>query len=266
MHIINKIRWRLEKYILDPIINSYLKKRIYQKNDCENFYTTKDGLNRIYIRKIFQSMLTNSDMEMLYQKDFDNAYSRGIKNDPINIQQKELLRYRVYVNTVISQLAVNGGGDFCTVGVSWGIVPRTIYQYLYNSDFWNSDRKYFLVDKWEKILFASEKNIVQENYCGDIEFVKNEFKEKTFKIIQEYAPKAFEGIKNKISYLHLNTGDKAAEFETIKLLYERLTNPGFIIIDNYHFSDQEDSIDGYLKKKNNFVLSLGNSQGIVIKL
>ena len=268
MHFINKIRWRVEKYILDPIINFYLNKRIYEKTDNKNLaYVTEPRLKLVHARKIFQGMISGSDMGALFQKDFDEAYTRGIANDPVNLYQKELLRYRVYINTAIASLAVQGGGDFCCVGVSWGIVPRTIYQYLDKQNFWKNGPTYFLVDKFEQVLFAGDSNKkIQTDYCGDIEFIKNEFKEENFQIIQKYAPEALHDITTKVSYLHLNTGDKVSELKTVKFLYDKLTNPGFIVIDNYHYSDDERSIDGYLKKKNNFVLQLGNSQGIVVKL
>ncbi len=272
MNTFYKIRWRIEKHLIDPLCNFYLKNRFYESPPGENrhenlFFTAKPKLKRFEPKRIFQYMISGSNMEALYEDDFDKAFSRGILNDPININQKELLRYRVYINALIANLAKAAGGDFCSVGVSWGIVPRTIYNYLDKNRFWESGQKYFLIDKYDQVLFASSsEKITQTNYCGDINFIKNEFKEDTFQIIQEYAPEAFLRIKKKISYLHLNTADKKSELETINLVYDKMTTPGFIVIDNYTHCNNKNSIDSFLKNKNNFVIPLGNSQGVIIKL
>jgi len=269
MNFFQKIKWRLEKYLIDPIVSLYLRNRLYENypkaHGLKVFVADKNKISRFFANKYFQCIITSSNLYNIYEAHFEKSYLRGLRNDPQN--HEDLLRYRVYINSIIAKLASKQEGDFCTVGVSWGIVPRTIFEYLNIDGFWDKKgaRKYYLIDKWEQILFAGMSDVKQPNYCGDFEHIKKEFFEDNYKIIKEYAPQACEKIDTKLSYLHLNTGDKKSEYETVRLLWGNITSPGYIIIDNYYYSDQEESIDGFLREVNSFVLPLGNSQGIVIK-
>lgn len=265
MKLVHKLRWRIEKNTIDPLVNLYLRKRFYQKeitkHDEKVFVAGEKKLEAFPTGNVFQSMVSGSSLENVYSDDFEKAYLRGFKNEPF--YEKEPLRYRVFINAIIASQANKLVGSFCTVGVSWGIVPRTVFEFL---NLRGSSKSYYLVDKWDKSL-ASDGGTSQGNYCGDFEFIENEFSESNFKIIREFAPKGCEKISDQISYLHLNTGDRISEVETLKLLWKKITTPGFIVIDNYSFSnDSERSFDLFLKEKNNSILPLGNGQGIIFKV
>lgn len=266
MNIFNKLRWRLEKYAFDPLVKMYLSNRLFQKNNLENpptVFSIQPRLSALDYKLVFQCMATSQDMEFLWEKNFVKAFEYGLKNDPVNIKQKEKLRYRLYINLLVARLAASSGGGYVTVGVSWGIVPKMIHFYLNKNSFWGS-RNYYLIDKYERILFATQGNQIQENYCGDISFIKKCFQDKCFKIIEEYAPKGLNFIDSKISFLHLNTGDKNAEYESVKYMYDKMTRPGYILIDNYYYQKKEDSIDHFVSLKGDLILPLGNSQAIIV--
>jgi len=270
VNVLDKIRWRIEKHIFDPLVSLYLNNRIYErdKDPEKNFlFKSKPNLQRVGSKSAFQNIITEFKLDMLYEKNFEVAYENGIKDDPNNKQLKEWLRYGVYLNAIVAKLAVLGGGDFCTVGVSYGVVPRTIYDYLSSLGLWDKQRKYILVDKWEGLLFASQiTKTRQSEYCDNVEFIKRKFREDSFQIIQKYAPEALHQIKNKISYIHLNTTDAEAEFKTIEFIYDKLTTPGFIVIGHYGILQTRELIDLFLEKHNNYVIPLPNLQGIIVKI
>jgi hypothetical protein len=126
-----------------------------------------------------------------------------------------------------------------------------------------------LVDKWEQVLVASSigssQNNFQSVYCGDFEWVKKEFSDPGFTIIKDYAPQGVKEIEN-LSYLHFNTGDKVADVSTIKLLYDRMTTPGIVVMDNYSCDYGIDSVDTFLRSKDNIVIPMASGQGIILKL
>jgi hypothetical protein len=138
-----------------------------------------------------------------------------------------------------------------------------------NQDGLWSNRKYYLVDKWEQVLVASNIGSSQSNfqsvYCGDFGWVKKEFSDPGFTIIRDYAPQGIKEIES-LSYLHLNTGDRVADVATIKLLYDRMTTPGVIVIDNYSYDCGIDSVDTFLYSKNNIVIPMASGQGIILNL
>jgi len=253
MNIIRKIRQQFVEYIkhiFDPIVNVYLRRRYG-------------------IKKAYQGMFTSSNMYEVYQSPlFNGCYERSILNDSTLARQKDSLRFRYYINASIARLAISGGGDFVCVGVSYGVAPRLIYEYLKPTGFWNGSHKFFLVDKFDQAWCPSMGTKIQQSYCGSFRFIKEEFQEKNFEIIKQHAPQAFVEyrINNKISFLLLDANDMVSEYKTIELLYDQITCPGFIIIDNYGAYASNEAINSFLKTNNNFVIPIGNHQGIVIKL
>ncbi|MDR1366191.1 MAG: hypothetical protein LBJ03_03890 [Holosporales bacterium] len=111
MNLLQKIRWRLEKYVTDPMVRHYLRFRLFEREQTKNFaFITEPRLKKIPASKEFQDFVCAGEMNCLYEERFDAAYSRGVKNDPYNCEAKEYLRYRVYIDTIFAELARAGGG------------------------------------------------------------------------------------------------------------------------------------------------------------
>lgn len=261
MDLINKVRWRVEKYICDPIVRFYLEKRILDKNFTTSgdriYKVTTNQLSGIPIKYSFQDVMSSLGADNAFEQDFEKAFLRGMQNEPC--YDKDLVRYRAYVGAIIAKMALKYSGDFCMVGVSWGILPRTVFNYC---DLGNTQKKYYLMDKWDKSITSEDHN-ARDNYCGDFDWIKNEFKERNFKIIREFAPIGCNKIDSQISYLHLNTADFNAEVKTLNIMWDKITTPGFIVIDNYSLS--KDAFDNFFKEKDIKVFSFLNRQGLVIK-
>ena len=80
-------------------------------------------------------------------------------------------------------------------------------------------------------------------------------------ILHEIAPE-------KISYLHLDLNNAAAELGALEFLFDRIVPGGSIVFDDYGwyaYRAQKEAEDAFLNPRNYRVLELPTGQGLLIK-
>jgi len=211
----------------------------------------------------FQNLfIAGASTKYAYEEKFEKAFTRGMANEPY--YPKQLIRYRVYINALMANYAKNLEGDFCSIGISWGVLQRTAFEYTNLSQ--QKNKLFYLIDSWEKVL-TSETSKKISNYCDDYDFICSEFKEPNFKIIRELAPKGCDFVKTPISFLSLNTSDTKVEIDSVAALWDQITTPGFIVIDSYTWNGHDmDAWGKFFEDKNCLRIPLPNGQGIIIKI
>lgn len=244
------IHFRLKKYLLEPFIRWNFKDGAY--------LISQNRITKLDDSKLFQNVISYADCSNIYDNNFNTYLKIGMKNEPYYPEQ--MLRYRVYVACQVAKVASRIPGNFCLIGVSWGVVPKTIYHYLSLN---KTDIIYYLLDCWDGSLNHQSDNKIN-NYCSDFNFIKSSFNDPLFKIIKGFAPDICSAVEGKISFLHLNTGDVDSECKSILALSDKMNPSSFILIDNYDLDGNAKKYNEALERLNHDKFNLLNGQLLVI--
>lgn len=135
-------------------------------------------------------------------------------------------RYRIYNHCMFALLCRNVPGDFVSAGVSFGVSPRIIYDYV---NFESLGKTLHLIDGFD----GATGNGIKPSYNTDAELVRRQYPANaSIKIHKKLIPDAITGL-GPIAFAGLHTGNKDAECASLPMLYERLSLGGWIFIDQY---------------------------------
>jgi hypothetical protein len=140
----------------------------------------------------------------------------------------------------MAALATRAPGDVLTVGVSWGVTQRVLYDYL---DLASSERTLHMVDPFVSAATRSNRT-VQQKYNSDAELVRRQYPLDA-KIIfhRAFIPDCLplDGIE-RLAFVYMNTADDISESATLPGLF-KLTSPGgVIVIDGYAINGGAQSV------------------------
>ncbi len=219
MKLCQKIKNHINRHIVYPLIKKYFKK--------ETFLIAKGNIQEIHHQSIFQHCLSFTDGSQFYSKGFEDVLSKAMLNEPY--YDSQIMRYRVYVACVAAHIAESyKEGDFCFIGVSWGVTPKAVEQLV---DYASNNKICYLIDCWDGSLTSDGHQLA--NYCSDVSHIQSSFNDPYYKIIQGYVPFACHGVESRLAFIHLNTGDVQSEVGTISLLSRILAPRAVMLIDNY---------------------------------
>lgn len=208
----------------------------------------------------YQGLKTRHNARPLHVGRFATAFDRWRLLDQNH--DADLLRYRVYNVCQFASLCSNIPGDFVSVGVSYGVSARTVFDYV---NFPSLGKTMHLVDPLTGADGEPGKTRFYYNLNPDnllAQFPKGA----PIKLHREFAPKAFSLFDDAISFAFLNTGHAQSEAESIAVLYRRLTAGGIIIADLYAAGDGNFSIyDPYLRQIDTEPLWLPSGQCVIFK-
>jgi len=171
-------------------------------------------------------MLTTTDTSPLHTGRFAELYEKNITLDP-HISS-DVIRYRLYNICKFANLCRDVPGDFICAGVSWGVSPKMVYDFV---DLPSTGKRLHLIDRFDR-SGPGRSGISSEGYNSDIEYVRRQYPPDKVVFHQQFIPQALPLPNvNKIAFAFLNTGNPEADAKSIPLLLSRLSPGGIIIID-----------------------------------
>ena len=197
---------------------------------------------------------------------FNTAFSKAIKNIPED-GPKDLkqIEWRAHIVTWAANQALRNEieGDFVECGVWYGVLSKTICEYLNMENF--GDRRFYLVDTF------GETQGSHSYYKNDIyNDVKDRFSiYPQIQIIRGLVPECLPKItSSKIAYLAIDMNSSEPELETLKYFYKKLVKGGIIYFDDYGWSYPElrKVVDEFFSDKPETLLHFPSGNSIVVKI
>jgi hypothetical protein len=200
---------------------------------------------------------------------FNTAFATAIKSipkkGPKNLQ---IIEWRAHISTWAANqaLRIEGGGDFVECGVWYGVLSKTICEYL-NLENWG-DRKFYLVDTFGE----AQGSHPAEKYKKDIyEDVKERFSiYPQIQIIRGVVPDCLTKItSSKIAYLAIDMNSSKPELETLKYFYEKIVPGGIIYFDDYgwgEYGELRKVVDEFFSNKPETLLHFPSGNSIAVKI
>ena len=163
-------------------------------------------------------------------------------------------------------------GDYVELGVGKGF--NTCAALHYQSG--NHNRRYLLFDKFDPCVVDQETGLILKDrfnpeYGLNLEEVKNNLIRYSEDIVffKGHLPQSIDlNLIDNISFLHIDLNAAIPETASLKLLWQKISPGGIIILDDYAQEGRKNQFDAMnkLSKEMNFsILSLPTGQGLIIK-
>lgn len=172
----------------------------------------------------YQGVRTVHSTRALHTGPFADIYERYWRLDPSITET--CLRLRLYYACYFAKRAP--AGDFAFVGVSYGVAPRVLYDYVRLAG-----RTLHLVDPFTGMAHVGGPAL--SRYNTSAEFVAAQFPpdaDLRFHRCGIPAGLPLDGVE-KLAFVHFNTGDAVAEATSLPDFFDRLLLGGAIVIDKY---------------------------------
>ena len=201
-------------------------------------------------------------------KEFNLAFTSSINSLPSDyppgIATAKDIEWRAHICTWAAKRALFLEGDFVECGVWYGVLSKTICEYL---DFSRSNRKFYLIDSWG-VMSGSHPG---EYYQKDIyEDVKSRFEiYPSVELVRGIVPEILIKIpSNKIAYLALDMNSSEPELKALEYFYPKMVVGGIIYFDDYgwKYPALRKVIDEFFSSKPETLLHFPSGNSIAIKL
>jgi|688.fasta_scaffold27232_8 hypothetical protein len=247
--------------LLNIILNIFIevlerKRRIISKSDSNYF-----GDN----------FATRNHVEFFNDQNFVQIYNDAYIDLPKTIKEVKQMDiiWRAHICTwAIKYIEANKiRGDFIELGTWFGLLAKVICEY---NKIDSMDRVFHLFDNWGGDKFFKHKNY---KYNFDIyEIVKKRFKEyKNVKLHRGILPDILfkkNAQINQISFLIIDLNTAKPEYDSLLVLYDKISSGGIIFFDDYGnigCEELRDKINLFFKGKKEKLLHFPSGNSIVIK-
>jgi len=204
---------------------------------------------------------------------FNAAFASAVKSVPkdasITHKHLESIEWRAHITTWAANQALRNkeerGGDFVECGVWYGVLSKTICEYLNMKEF--KDRKFYLVDTFGSMP-GSHSSL---DYQKDIyQNVKDRFSNyPAVQLIRGVVPECLSEIKSsRIAYLAIDMNSSQPELATLEYFYDKMVRGGVIYFDDYGWGYPElrKVVDQFFSDKPETLLHFPSGNSIVIKI
>ncbi len=193
-----------------------------------NTYLRLRGRTQRYPWLQFGNVMTCTNTKPLLEGRFAALYEKYHRLDPFLPEHET--RYRNFNICFFADFCRNIPGDFACAGVSWGITPRIVFDFV---DFAKLGKMLHLIDPFEGIV-SNTSDVVAERYNRDPDYVLRQYPAAALIVLhRKRIPFKLPG---KYAFIFSDTGNAAADAETIPIFYEAL-NPGGVFITNSYAND-----------------------------
>lgn len=200
--------------------------------------------------------MTCVDVAPLFEGKFGEIYAKYYPLE--RFRPIEQTRYRQYNICFFANLCRDVPGDFLCAGVSWGLMPRVVFDFV---DFPELGKTLHLIDPFEGIV-SKRPGDQSPRYNRDPEYVLRQYpKGASILVHRERIP--LYGLPSKLAFVFTDTGDPAADAESMAGFYEALSPGGIIISDQY--ADDLPLYEAVFNRLAVTPLWLPSGQGVIIK-
>lgn len=195
----------------------------------------------------------------------DPALMKSVgKNSETSIERAIIWRTAVLVWAARNGLRREG--DFVECGTYKGTTARELCDAI---DIQSTGKKFWLYDVFD----WSDRD--KHHYLAGLDASLHDKVVRRFadlpcvQIIKGYVPDSFgQGVPDKISMLHLDMNNAAAEIGALETLWDRVVPGGLVVLDDYgwvQYRPQKVAEDEFFGRRGYTVLELPTGQGIVLK-
>jgi hypothetical protein len=203
----------------------------------------------------FGQMSTCADAAPLLTGIFADLYNRYRTLDPFETSDR--WRYRLYNVCMFAEACRGIPGDFVIAGVSWGVAPRIVYDYV---DLSNLGKKLHLIDPFEGIV-ANDSTAVSSRYNCDPDYVLRQYPADAPVVLhRERIPMRLPG---PFAFVSTDTGNPRADAQALPIFYEALSPGGVFITEQY--ANNADVYHDALRQIGVTPLWLPSGQGVIWK-
>jgi O-methyltransferase len=179
-------------------------------------------------------------------------------------QAKLDIAWRAHICTWAANQAIALEGDFIECGVWYGILSRTICNYV---DFSRHDGTFYLVDTWGKMPGSHTSS----NYQDDIfSVVQKRFSDvDNVQLIRGPVPDVLTQItSSKVAFLAIDMNGSVPERAALEYFYDKIVPGGVIYFDDYgwDFPELRATIEDFFMDKPETLLHFPSGNSIVVKL
>ncbi|MDD3506358.1 MAG: macrocin O-methyltransferase [Sulfurimonas sp.] len=205
----------------------------------------------------------SKNLSFLNNKPFMDAYNKHVTTE---VEKAILWRIYVVAWAAKSVISRNIPGDFVECACYKGTTARIVSDYV---DFAKQEKSYYLYD-----LFEHDESMMHhampEHSATLFEQVKNRFADLSNVIVTKgHVPNVLHEVSpQKVSLLHIDLNNAAAEIGALEILFDRLSPGGILILDDYGwlgYREQKLAEDPWLAKRGYEVLELPTGQGVIFK-
>jgi O-methyltransferase len=212
---------------------------------------------------ISDGFATEHDVSFLNEPRFKTAFESAFKHIPSNHDFRRIA-WRAHIATWAANQAIHLKGDFVECGVWYGVLSRTICNYV---DFKSYPGNFYLIDSWGEM----EGSHANPNYKVDIfDTVKKRFADTpNVNFVRELVPEALPQVtSNRIAYLSIDMNGCLAERAALEYFYPRMLAGGIIYLDDYGWGYPElrKTVDEFFADKPETILHFPSGNSIVVKL
>ena len=203
----------------------------------------------------FGNIITCTHSKPLLDGKFAELYEKYRKLDPF--LPKEVWRYRLYNVAFFANLCRDIPGDFVCAGVSYGVAPRIVFDI---TDFPSLGKTLHLIDPFEGIV-SNTSNKISERYSRDPEYVLSQYPPGAPVVLhRNRIPLRLPG---RFAFVFTDTGNPAADAESIPIFYEALSPGGIFLTEQY--ANNIHHYEPVLSRLGLTALWLPSGQGVIFK-
>lgn len=203
----------------------------------------------------FGQMGTSAHAKPLLEGRFAELYARHRPLQPFG--SFDTKRYRNYNVCFFGHHCRNVPGDFVCAGVSWGVMPRMVFDF---TDFLKLGKTLNLIGPFEGIV-SNYTGQVSENFNRDPDYVMRQYPPNAPVVLhRNRIPFRLPG---RFAFVFTDTANPAADAEALPFFYEGLNSGGVFITEQY--ANNIDFYEPVLKRLGVTALWLPSGQGEIIK-
>lgn len=197
---------------------------------------------------------------------FISSYTHSYLNNPDYVAGKpdELgIAWRAHICVWAANQALSLEGDFVECGVWYGMLSRTMCEYV---DFNKTKRNFYLFDTWGKMPGSHPDPNYQHDIFAIVKKIFSKFK--NVHLIRGMVPDTFDQVQiKKIAYLGIDMNNGKPELATLEKFYDKVVSGGIIYFDDYGpFLNVRKVVDNFFKDKPESPLYFPSGNSIVIKI
>jgi hypothetical protein len=203
----------------------------------------------------FGNVITCANSKSLLEGNLAELYEKYQPLDPFI--PLDAWRYRIYNVCFFADWCRNVPGDFVCAGVSWGVAPRIVFDFV---DFPALGKTLHLVDPFEGIV-SNDGDKISDRFNRDPDYVLRQYPAGApVALHRQRIPLRLPG---PLAFVFTDTGNPAADAEALPIFYEGL-NPGGIFITE-QYADSPHLYEPVLSRLGVTPLWLPSGQGVIIK-
>lgn len=209
---------------------------------------------------------TRLHVGFLNDKKLNSAFDKSLSD--IGYNQTANIKWRAHIVTWAAKQAIKLDGDFIACGVWWGVLEKTLCEYVNFEQLLN--KKFYLVDTWGDPKTANLNHQLYK-YPDDVFHLVNErfAKYSNVKLIRGAVPEILDDIPvNKIAYLSIDMNGYIAERATLEKYYNKIVPGGIIYFDDYgwNYPKLRATVDDFFSDKPETLLHFPSGNSIVVKI